>query len=96
MDSRPVGRGGGPRPALVRSNFHGDLHHPAIGGCHHPPTRFRLVGHKGGRQKLLGGFFQLRGYPPPLAQNSFAKKPLADMGGDPPPPTLTENHQKFV
>ena len=43
---------------------------------------------KGGFQKLLSGFFPLRGYPPPptpLTENNFAKNPLAEMGGTPPP-----------
>ena len=39
---------------------------------------------QGVRQKLLSGFFLLKGYPPPspapLAENHFAKKPLAAMG----------------
>ena len=33
----------------------------------------------------LVDFFPLRGYPPPLAENHFAKKPLAERGGPPPP-----------
>ena len=38
---------------------------------------------KGGRQKLSSGFCPLRGYPPPnpLTENHFAKKPLAEKGG---------------
>ena len=41
---------------------------------------------KGGLQKLLSGFFPLRGYPQhppptPLTENHFAKKPLAERGG---------------
>ena len=46
----------------------------------------------GGRQKLLGGFFSVKGVggggtpPTPLTENHFAKKPLAEMGGTAPPP----------
>ena len=46
---------------------------------------------KGRCQKLLSGFFPLRGYPPPpppptpLTENHFAKKPLAERGVHPPP-----------
>ena len=41
---------------------------------------------KGARQKLLSGFFSVRGIPPtPLTENHFAKKPLAERGGTPPP-----------
>ena len=38
---------------------------------------------KGGRKMLLSGFFPLMGYIPrtPLAENHFAKRPLAEMGG---------------
>ena len=44
----------------------------------------------GDLQKLLSGFFPLGGYPPtPLAENHFSKKPLAEIGGTPPP--LAEN-----
>ena len=44
------------------------------------------------------GFFPLSGYPPtPLMENHFAKKPLAERGGTPPPtPTLTENPPKKI
>ena len=45
----------------------------------------RTYAFQGVRQKLLSGFFLLRGYPPPppapLAENHFAKKTLAAMGG---------------
>ena len=42
---------------------------------------------KGGRQKLLSGFFPLRGYPhpPPLNGKSFCQKTLSRMRGYPPP-----------
>ena len=44
---------------------------------------------KGACQKLLSGFCLLRGYIPPprtpLTENHFAKKPLAERGGNPPP-----------
>ena len=38
-------------------------------------------------KKLLSGFFPLRGSPPPTPppENHFSKKPLAEMGGSPPP-----------
>ena len=42
----------------------------------------------GAFQKLLSGFCPLRGYAPPptpLTENHFAKKPLAERGGAPPP-----------
>ena len=43
---------------------------------------------KGARQKLLSGFFSVRGIPPtPLTENHFAKNPSAEMGGTPPPLT---------
>ena len=51
---------------------------------------------KGTFQKRFSGFCPLRGYPPPptpLTENHFAKKPLAERGGTPPP--LTENRRKF-
>ena len=41
-------------------------------------------------QKLLSGFCPLKGYPPPpltpVTENYFAKKPLTERGGTPPPP----------
>ena len=44
---------------------------------------------KGTLQKRFSGFFPLRGYPPPpltpLTENHFAKKTLAERGGNPPP-----------
>ena len=49
---------------------------------------------KGTRQKLLSGFFPLKGYtPPPLNGKSFCQKTLSGKGGYTPP--LTENHRKF-
>ena len=51
-----------------------------------PDRRMSVLG---GRQNLLSGFCPLRGFPPPstpLTENHFAKKPLAEMGGNPPPP----------
>ena len=39
-------------------------------------------------KNYLADFFPLRGYPPPptpLTENQFAKKPLAERGGYPPP-----------
>ena len=54
---------------------------------------------KGTFQKRFSGFCPLRGYPPPpptpLTENHFAKKPLAERGGTPPLPPLTENRRKF-
>ena len=42
---------------------------------------------KGSFQKRFNGFCPLRGYPPltPLTENHFAKKPLVERGGTPPP-----------
>ena len=44
---------------------------------------------QGSCQKRFSGFFPLRGFPPPpptpLTENHFAKKPLAERGGTPPP-----------
>ena len=44
---------------------------------------------KGSFQKLLSGFFPLRGYPPsppyPLNGKSFCQKTLSGKGGTPPP-----------
>ena len=40
---------------------------------------------KGTCHLRVSGFCPLRGYPPPLTENHFAKKPLADRGGTPPP-----------
>ena len=43
---------------------------------------------KGRCQKSFSGFCPLRGFPPPptpLTENNFAKKPLAERGGTPPP-----------
>ena len=56
--------------------------------------KFQLVSietakvYKGTRQKRFSGFWLLKGYPPPtpLTDNHFAKKPLAERGGNPPPP----------
>ena len=38
-------------------------------------------------KNVLADFFPLRGIPPPipLTENHFAKKPLAERGGTPPP-----------
>ena len=52
--------------------------------------------HKGSRQKLLSGFFPLRGYPSPpyryhLSGKYFCSKKHSKIGGYPAPP-LTENH----
>ena len=44
---------------------------------------------KGGRQKLLSGFFTLRGSPPaptPLNGKSLCQKTLSGKGGTSPPP----------
>ena len=52
---------------------------------------------KGSFQKLLSGFFPLRGYPPtpyPLNGKSFCQKTLCGKGGYPPSP-LTKNCRKF-
>ena len=47
--------------------------------------KWKLSWKKGTRQKLLSGFYPLRGYPPsppptPLTDNHFPKKPLVDRG----------------
>ena len=55
-------------------------------------TDDRAMGDKG-----FSGFFPLRGCPPPptpLTENHFAKKPLAERGGVPPPP-LTKIAENF-
>ena len=44
---------------------------------------------KGSFQKRFSGFFP----PPPLTENHFSKKPLAERGG--PPPPLTESPLSF-
>ena len=56
----------------------------------------KIVQHKGRCQKRFSGFCPLRGYQPPptpLTENRFAKKPLAERGG--PPPPLTESPLSF-
>ena len=54
----------------------------------HPFSNFGIP--KGTLQKLLSGFFPLRGYPPPppnpLDGKSFCQKNLSGKGGYPPPP----------
>ena len=51
---------------------------------------------QGSFQKLLSGFFPLRGYSPshPLNEKTFCQKTLSGQGGHSPPP-LTENCRKF-
>ena len=43
--------------------------------------------YKGGRQKLLSGFFSVKGVPPPYPLNgkSFCQKTLSGKGGTPSP-----------
>ena len=54
---------------------------------------FHTIPIKGRRQKLFSGFFRLGGTSPtPLAENHFAKKPLAEMGV---PPTFNGKSTKF-
>ena len=53
--------------------------------------RFKLKSDRGAFKNYLADFFPLRGYrpptlPTPLTENHFAKKPLAERGGAPPPP----------
>ena len=56
---------------------------------------------KGIRQKLLSGFFFAKGVPSlpptpyPLAENHFAKKPLAEIGGTAPHPPKWKVAEKF-
>ena len=52
------------------------------------PSSVILECRKGTRQKLLSGFYPLRGYPSPPYPLNFAKKNLSGKGGVPPPPPL--------
>ena len=51
---------------------------------------------RGAVKNVLADFFPLRGYPSPtpLTENHFAKKPLAERGGSPPP--LNGKSQKKI
>ena len=61
-------------------------------------TMFSTSPVKGTFQKQLSGFFSVKGVPrppTPLTENHFSKKPLAELGGTPSPPPLTESPLSF-
>ena len=70
MDSRPAGRGGGVpvKPWSVATSM--VIYIILLSGVATTQQLdfVSLGNYKGGRQKLLGGFFQLRGYPPLIAK----------------------------
>ena len=58
----------------------------------------QILGNNGRCQKLLCGFFPLKGYPPSpttLTENHFAQKPLAERGGTPPSPLNGKSAKLF-